>query len=140
DVMVSAFDSAGQRCSALRILFVQEDIADHVIRMLAGAMSEIEVGDPMLLATDVGPVIDRAAQKTLQAHEAFMTQNAKLIYKVALPSEAQHGTFFAPQAYELSDLSLLKQEVFGPILHVIRFKRDELDQVIDRINDLGYGL
>jgi RHH-type proline utilization regulon transcriptional repressor/proline dehydrogenase/delta 1-pyrroline-5-carboxylate dehydrogenase len=140
DVILSAFDSAGQRCSALRILFVQNDIADDVIRMLAGAMAELTVGDPMLLSTDVGPVIDRAALQTLQAHEEFMTQNAKLIYKVKLPAETAAGTFIAPQAYELPNLNLLTQEVFGPILHVIRYRREDLDQVIDAINHLGYGL
>lgn len=140
DVILSAFDSAGQRCSALRILFVQTDIADNVIRMLAGAMAELEVGDPMILSTDVGPVIDQAALKTLQAHEDVMIKNAKLIYKVKLPAEASYGTFIAPQAYELPNLDLLTQEVFGPILHVIRYRREDLDQVIDSINALGYGL
>lgn len=140
DVITSAFDSAGQRCSALRILFVQEDIADNVIRMLAGAMAEIEMGDPILLSTDVGPVIDRPSLETLQTHEEFMSKNAKLIYKVKLPAEASYGTFMAPQAYELPNLDLLTHEVFGPILHVIRFRRENLDAVIDSINNLGYGL
>ncbi len=140
DVMVSAFDSAGQRCSALRVLFIQEDIADGVLKMLAGAMAEMSVGDPLLLSTDVGPVIDLEAKKMLEAHQTFLQKEAKLIYKVVLPSEAQHGTYVAPQAYELSDLRLLTKEVFGPILHVIRYKRDHLDRVIDEINALGYGL
>lgn len=140
DVIASAFDSAGQRCSALRILFVQNDIADNVIKMLAGAMAEMVVGDPMLLATDVGPVIDADALKTLQAHEEYLQKNAKLIYKVKLPAEAKEGTFFGPCAYELPELSLLTHEVFGPILHVIRYDRKDLDKVIDSINALNYGL
>lgn len=140
DVIISAFDSAGQRCSALRILYLQDDIADNVIKMLAGAMAEIKIGDPMLLTTDVGPVIDTKAQVTLQEYTAFMQKKSKLIYKVNLPLAATHGTFLAPQAYELSNLSLIKGEVFGPILHVLRYRRQDLDKVIDDINGLGYGL
>ena len=140
DVIMSAFDSAGQRCSALRILYLQDEIADSVIKMLAGAMAEIKVGDPMLLSTDVGPVIDAKAQKILQKHETFMQKEAKLIYKVDLPSETRHGTFVAPQAYELSSLDLITGEVFGPILHVLRYRKRNLDRVIDNINALGYGL
>lgn len=140
DAMMSAFDSAGQRCSALRVLFVQEEIADNVIRLLAGAMAELSVGDPMLLSTDIGPVIDRDAQQMLEDHAAFLAKEAKLIYKVAMPPEATFGTFFAPQAYELPGLHLLTREIFGPILHVIRYKREDLDRVIDSINSLGYGL
>ncbi len=140
DVITSAFDSAGQRCSALRVLFIQEDIADSVINMLAGAMAEIKMGDPMLLMTDVGPVIDASAKKNLEAHQTFLEKEAKLIYRVELPELAQHGAYVAPQAYELPSVKLLVREVFGPILHVIRYHRDDLDQVIDDINALGYGL
>ncbi|WP_259411899.1 bifunctional proline dehydrogenase/L-glutamate gamma-semialdehyde dehydrogenase PutA [Coxiella burnetii] len=140
DVIVSAFDSAGQRCSALRILYIQEDIADDVIKMLKGAMAEIKMGDPLLLSTDVGPVIDANAQKTLQKHQALMQKEAKLIYKVDLPRETDFGTFVAPQAYELPNLGLITEEVFGPILHVIRYKRENLNKVIEEINGLGYGL
>lgn len=140
DVIVSAFDSAGQRCSALRVLFVQEDIADKVIEMLQGAMAELTVGDPLKLTTDVGPVIDLEAQKILAAHSEQMAERARLIYKVELPPEMQHGTFISPQAYELPDLSLLQREVFGPILHVIRYAKNQLPQVVDSINNLGYGL
>ena len=140
DVMISAFDSAGQRCSALRLLCVQEDIADSVIKMLAGAMAEMRVGNPLWLATDVGPVIDKASHTMLAAHQTYMQKEAKLIYKVKLPAETAHGTFIAPQAYELPYLGLLKKEVFGPILHVVRYRREDLDRVIDEINALGYGL
>lgn len=140
DVITSAFDSAGQRCSALRILYLQDEITDGMIKMLADAMAEIKIGDPMLLSTDVGPVIDAKVQKTLQKHEAFMQKEAKLIYKADLPPETRYGTFVAPQAYELPSLELIKGEVFGPILHVLRYRKQDLDKVIDDINALGYGL
>ncbi|WP_423063713.1 bifunctional proline dehydrogenase/L-glutamate gamma-semialdehyde dehydrogenase PutA [Candidiatus Paracoxiella cheracis] len=140
DVIISAFDSAGQRCSALRVLFIQDDIADDVIKMLAGAMAEIRIGDPMELSNDVGPVIDNDAKKMLEAHAAELQEKAKLIYKVELPPETNHGIFVAPQAYELPDLTLCQKEFFGPILHVIRYQRKDLDKVIDDINNLGYGL
>lgn len=140
DVLTSAFDSAGQRCSALRVLFIQEEIAEKVIRMLQGAMMELNVGNPLYLKTDVGPVIDKDAKKMLETHSEKMGREATLIYKITLPPETEFGTYIAPQAYELPDLNLLKQEVFGPILHVIRYAQNELDAVIDAINDLGYGL
>lgn len=140
DVITSAFDSAGQRCSALRILYLQDEIADDVIKMLAGAMAEIKIGDPMLSSTDVGPVIDAKAQKTLQKYEALIQKESKLIYKANLPPETRYGTFFAPQAYELPSLDLITGEVFGPILHVLRYRKRDLDKVIDNINALGYGL
>lgn len=140
DVIVSAFDSAGQRCSALRILYIQDDIADSIIRMLKGAMTEIKVGDPMLLSTDVGPVINEKSKKALQKHQALMQKEAVLIYKVDLSHEMNYGTFIAPQAYELPNLGLITEEIFGPILHVIRYKREDLDKVIEEINNLGYGL
>jgi RHH-type proline utilization regulon transcriptional repressor/proline dehydrogenase/delta 1-pyrroline-5-carboxylate dehydrogenase len=140
DVLTSAFDSAGQRCSAARVLFVQQDIADKVIAMLAGAMDELRVGDPALLSTDVGPVIDEASRQSLAAHAARMDQQAKLIRCVALGAGTEHGTFFAPRAYELRSLSELTHEVFGPVLHVVRWKAGELDAVVDAINATGYGL
>ena len=140
DVVASAFDSAGQRCSAARILFVQDDIADKVKTMLAGAMQELSVGDPGLLSTDVGPVIDEASRETLAAHAERMDREATRIAEVRLGASTAHGTFFAPRAYELPSLDLLQREVFGPILHVVRWKADELDQVIDAINATGYGL
>ncbi|KAA2284019.1 bifunctional proline dehydrogenase/L-glutamate gamma-semialdehyde dehydrogenase PutA [Arenimonas fontis] len=140
DAIVSAFDSAGQRCSAARVLFVQADIADKVIRMLAGAMDELVVGDPGLLSTDVGPVIDEDARRILQAHAERMDREAKLIKEVKLPEGAEHGCFFAPRAYELQSLSQLDREVFGPVLHVIRWRADQLDEVLAHINATGYGL
>ncbi len=140
DAMASAFDSAGQRCSAARVLFVQADIADKVIPMLAGAMDELVVGNPALLSTDVGPVIDEDARAILVAHAERMDREATLIKAVPLPADTAHGSFFAPRAYELSSLSQLTREVFGPVLHVIRFQADKLDEVLAAINATGYGL
>ena len=140
DVILSAFGSAGQRCSALRVLYVQEDIAKELIAMLRGAMAEIMMGDPSLLATDVGPVIDEGAKAKLAQHIEEMQQKGKLIYQVTLPKCCQQGIFFPPTAIEIDKISDLKQEVFGPILHVIRYNRKHLDKVIDAINQTGYGL
>jgi len=140
DAVASAFDSAGQRCSAARVLFVQDDIADKVMHMLAGAMDELVIGDPGLLSTDVGPVIDEDAQRGLEAHAARMDTEARLIHIAALPEAAAHGCFVAPRAYELKSLSQLDREVFGPILHVLRWKADQLDGVIADINGTGFGL
>ncbi|MEO8809164.1 MAG: bifunctional proline dehydrogenase/L-glutamate gamma-semialdehyde dehydrogenase PutA, partial [Rhodanobacter sp.] len=141
DAIASAFQSAGQRCSAARVLFVQEDIADKVIEMLAGAMAELKVGDPGLLSTDVGPVIDEEAKAILVAHAARMEREAKKIAEASMdPVETAHGTFFAPRAYEIPSLSVLQREVFGPVLHLIRYQAKDLDKVIDQINATGYGL
>jgi RHH-type proline utilization regulon transcriptional repressor/proline dehydrogenase/delta 1-pyrroline-5-carboxylate dehydrogenase len=140
DAVASAFDSAGQRCSAARVLFVQEDIADKVTEMLAGAMDQLKVGDPGLLSTDVGPVIDEPSRKGLADHAARMDKEATLIKQVTIGPECANGTFFAPRAYALKSLSQLTREVFGPILHVIRWKASELDAVIDAINATGFGL
>ena len=141
DVIASAFQSAGQRCSAARVLFVQEDIADKVVNMLAGAMAELKVGDPGQLSTDVGPVIDEDALKILNDHAARMDKEAKKIAEARLdPAATGNGTFFAPRAYEISSLDILKREVFGPVLHVIRWKGSELPKVVDAINGTGYGL
>ncbi len=140
DVIESAFNSAGQRCSALRVLFLQEEMADDAINMLAGAMAKLRMGDPMRLSTDVGPVINAQAKEALLKHVIDMEENAKLIYRVPLSAEHENGNFVAPQAYELKNLSLLREEHFGPILHVIRYRRQDLDQVIEDINALGYGL
>ena len=140
DVLASSFQSAGQRCSALRVLFVQTDIADKLIEMLAGAMAELSIGDPGLLSTDVGPVIDADALSVLEAHSRNMEQHAKLVFQCELPSVCTHGTFFAPRAFEIEDIAVLEREVFGPILHIVRFGGDELDRVIDSINATGYGL
>ncbi|WP_147653322.1 bifunctional proline dehydrogenase/L-glutamate gamma-semialdehyde dehydrogenase PutA [Vulcaniibacterium gelatinicum] len=140
DALASAFTSAGQRCSAARVLFVQEDIADKVIAMLAGAMAELKVGDPGLLSTDVGPVIDADALALLEAHAARMAREARLIARAPLDESTRHGTFFAPAAWELDSLDRLTRENFGPALHVIRWKGDQLDAVVDAINATGYGL
>jgi len=140
DVIASAFQSAGQRCSAARVLFVQDDIADKVMSMLAGAMAELTVGDPGQLSTDVGPVIDEDAKKILVDHAARMDAEARKIAEVALPASTGNGTYFAPRAYELKSLGQLTREVFGPVLHVIRWKADELDKVVEQINATGYGL
>jgi RHH-type proline utilization regulon transcriptional repressor/proline dehydrogenase/delta 1-pyrroline-5-carboxylate dehydrogenase len=140
DVLQSAFNSAGQRCSALRVLFVQEEIAPRIVSLLQGAMAELRIGDPALLSTDVGPVIDGNARDALERHAARMTQEGRLIYRAALPEEAQHGSFFPPCTFEIDRLDRLDREVFGPILHIIRFPADGLDPVIDAINRTGYGL
>ncbi len=140
DAIGSAFTSAGQRCSAARVLFVQDDIADKVMTMLSGAMAELKVGDPGLLSTDVGPVIDADALRILQDHAVRMEKEARLIAAAELSEAAAHGTFFAPRAYELKNLDQLHKEIFGPVLHVIRWKGDQLDAVIDQINATGYGL
>jgi RHH-type transcriptional regulator, proline utilization regulon repressor / proline dehydrogenase / delta 1-pyrroline-5-carboxylate dehydrogenase len=139
DVLASAFDSAGQRCSALRVLFVQEDIAPRVLDLLSGAMAELAVGDPMVLATDLGPVIDDEALGTLRAHAERMQNEGKLIARAPLADSAA-GHFFAPLAFEIDSLSRLTREVFGPILHVVRYAADELEDVCTAINASGYGL
>jgi RHH-type transcriptional regulator, proline utilization regulon repressor / proline dehydrogenase / delta 1-pyrroline-5-carboxylate dehydrogenase len=140
DVISSAFDSAGQRCSALRVLFLQADIADKTIKMLKGAMQELRVGNPDRLATDIGPVIDAEAQHNLQAHIEKMKARAKDFYALPLPDVCQNGTFIAPTVLEIGDLSELTREVFGPVLHVIRYQRAQLPQLVESINASGYGL
>jgi RHH-type proline utilization regulon transcriptional repressor/proline dehydrogenase/delta 1-pyrroline-5-carboxylate dehydrogenase len=140
DTIASAFQSAGQRCSALRVLYLQSDIADKTIEMLTGAMAELVIGDPARLCTDVGPVIDAAALEMLEAHAARMAKESLLIYECALGSECAAGTFFAPRAFEIESIAQLEREVFGPVLHVLRYRADELDAVIDDINATGYGL
>ena len=139
DVIASAFLSAGQRCSALRVLFVQEDVADKIESMLAGAMKELTVGDPRLLSTDVGPLIDPDALKTLEAHAARMDIEGRLIARAPLDPELS-GYFFAPCAYAIVSIDQLQREVFGPVLHVIRYPAHDLDKVLDAVNNTGYGL
>ncbi|MBI5448255.1 MAG: bifunctional proline dehydrogenase/L-glutamate gamma-semialdehyde dehydrogenase PutA [Gammaproteobacteria bacterium] len=140
DVMVSAFGSAGQRCSALRVLYLQEDIADKTITMLKGAMQELNLGDPRFLNTDVGPVIDRAAWNTLDAHVKEMLTEATLIYQMSLPKEGGQGVYFGPCAFEIDSIKRLKREVFGPVLHVVRYAAEDLEKVMDEVNAVGYGL
>ena len=140
DVISSAFQSAGQRCSALRVLFVQEDVADGMIEMIAGATETLTVGDPSDLTTDVGPVIDEAAKKALDDHIEWLDKNAKKICRLKAPKEAANGYFVAPAFYEIQSLNQLNRENFGAILHVIRFAGDKLGEVVDEINATGYGL
>jgi RHH-type proline utilization regulon transcriptional repressor/proline dehydrogenase/delta 1-pyrroline-5-carboxylate dehydrogenase len=140
DVVASAFQSAGQRCSALRVLFLQEDVADAMVEMIAGAMETLKVGDPRDLATDVGPVIDEDAKASLAEHLDWLDKNAKRINRLPLPGETAHGSFVAPAMYEIGKLSDLNRENFGPILHVVRFEAEKLGNVVDDINATGYGL
>ena len=140
DVVASAFDSAGQRCSAARIMFVQDDIADKVIAMLKGAMSELRIGDPSDYSTDIGPVIDEDAKTMLNKHKALMSQSAITILDMPLSDYCKEGTFVSPAAYEIKSISMLSREVFGPILHVVRFAGNQLDFVCDAINAKGFGL
>lgn len=138
DVIASGFQSAGQRCSALRVLFVQEDIADDVCDMVIGAMKELSLGDPSFLSSDIGPVIDDKALKTLNDHVEYMKEHGKLLHKCELPKE--NGNFFAPHFFEIDNIDVLKKEVFGPCVHLVRFKGKEIGKVIDRINSTGFGL
>jgi len=141
DAISSAFDSAGQRCSALRVLFLQEDIADKTIKMLKGAMLELKVGSPDRLVTDIGPVIDAEAQQNLLAHINKLKGTALNYFSLDLPSSViTAGTFVPPTVLEIRSLSELTQEVFGPVLHVIRYKRAELPKLVRQINESGFGL
>ncbi len=140
DVLASAFDSAGQRCSALRILCLQEDVADRVLTMLKGAMAELCVGSPDRLSVDVGPVITAEAQRNIRVHIDAMRAKGRRIEQLPLPPHTRHGTFVPPTLIELEDIGELQREVFGPVLHVVRYRRHELDALIDRINASGYGL
>lgn len=143
DVISSGFQSAGQRCSALRVLFLQEDIADKVIAMLQGALAELHVGDPAKLSTDVGPVIDAKALASLTEHANYMETHGKLLYQCPIGNEINDKNghyFFGPRLYEIDNINLLTREVFGPCVHIIRFKAQEIEQVIEQINGTGFGL
>jgi RHH-type transcriptional regulator, proline utilization regulon repressor / proline dehydrogenase / delta 1-pyrroline-5-carboxylate dehydrogenase len=140
DALTSAFDSAGQRCSSLRLLYVQDDIAPRLLPLLAGAMAELRVGDPVLLATDVGPVIDDEARAALERHSERMSREGRVLHQCSLPAGAEHGTFFAPRAFEIDSAKRLTGEVFGPILHVVRWSAGRLDQVIAEIAATGFAL
>ena len=140
DAVSSAYDSAGQRCSAARILFVQEEIAAPTISMLAGAVTALEIGDPMDFATDVGPVIDEVSQDQLDAHKLAMNRTTREIVDCPLPESCRNGSYVTPAAYEIESLNVLTRETFGPILHVIRYASGHLDGVIDAINAKGSGL
>ncbi|WP_236200875.1 trifunctional transcriptional regulator/proline dehydrogenase/L-glutamate gamma-semialdehyde dehydrogenase [Pseudomonas pseudonitroreducens] len=142
DVVNSAFDSAGQRCSALRVLCVQEDAADRVIQMLKGAMAEYRVGAPERLHTDIGPVIDEEAKGNIDKHIQVMRDKGRKVFQSARvdAEEIKRGTFVVPTLIELESFSELKREIFGPVLHVVRYQRAELDQLLAQINESGYGL
>lgn len=140
DVIRSAFASAGQRCSALRVLFVQQDIADRVISLIQGAMNELSVGLPYLHKTDVGPVIDNKAKEKLRAHLAQMSATQKKVAQLTLDDVCQHGDFIEPSAFEIEGIHVLQEEQFGPILHIVRFKASELTKVVEQINQTGFGL
>jgi RHH-type proline utilization regulon transcriptional repressor/proline dehydrogenase/delta 1-pyrroline-5-carboxylate dehydrogenase len=143
DALSSAFDSAGQRCSALRLLCVQNDVAPEMLMMLEGAMHELSVGNPARLATDVGPVIDAEARAPLLAHIAELRAAGRKVVELPLPPETAAGTFVAPTLIDLGGidgLGVLKRETFGPILHVMSWERDELAELVDAINATGYGL
>ncbi|MFA5950715.1 MAG: bifunctional proline dehydrogenase/L-glutamate gamma-semialdehyde dehydrogenase PutA [Hyphomicrobium sp.] len=140
DAVRSAFDSAGQRCSAARVLFLQDDIASRTIRMLIGAIECLDVGDPFDYATDVGPVIDETSQDSLEAHKIRMQRDGRELIDMRLPEASRAGTYVAPAAYEIERMSLLDKEVFGPILHIVRFGRGRMDKVVQAVNASGFGL
>ncbi len=140
DVLVSAFDSAGQRCSALRVLCLQEEVADRTMTMLRGALAELSVGNPGRLSTDIGPVITAEARDGIKAHIQAMCDGGNPVYQVPLLPDCAHGTFVAPTIIGLQTLSALKREVFGPVLHVLRYRREGLDELLAAINATGYGL
>jgi RHH-type transcriptional regulator, proline utilization regulon repressor / proline dehydrogenase / delta 1-pyrroline-5-carboxylate dehydrogenase len=140
DVLASAFNSAGQRCSALRVLFLQQEIAPQIVEMLAGAMDELCLGNPILLSTDIGPVISCTARDDLQRHCERMNHDAYLIKVLPLLQGCERGSYFAPRLYEIEKLGQLQQEVFGPVLHIIRYQARRLNEVVEAINNSGYGL
>ncbi|MGE4240614.1 trifunctional transcriptional regulator/proline dehydrogenase/L-glutamate gamma-semialdehyde dehydrogenase [Ramlibacter sp.] len=142
DVLASAFDSAGQRCSALRVLCVQEDAADRILDMLLGAMAELRVGNPDRLSTDVGPVIDAAAKDRIERHVAAMRAKGRRVHRVAGHGNAplHAGTFVLPTLIELESVSELEREVFGPVLHFVRYRREDIDVLLAQVNGTGYGL
>jgi RHH-type transcriptional regulator, proline utilization regulon repressor / proline dehydrogenase / delta 1-pyrroline-5-carboxylate dehydrogenase len=140
DVIASAFTSAGQRCSALRVLYLQEEIADRVLEMLIGAMRCLNIGDPSDVATDVGPVISEEAKARLWAHAQRMRQEAILLHACEVGAALTDGHFFPPHLFQLHTLEQLRTEEFGPILHVARFRSGELPQVLEAIRNSRYGL
>jgi RHH-type transcriptional regulator, proline utilization regulon repressor / proline dehydrogenase / delta 1-pyrroline-5-carboxylate dehydrogenase len=140
DVLISAFQSAGQRCSALRLLCLQEDVAERHLEMIGGAMQTLTIGDPAMLATDVGPIIDAAALAGLQAYCREARSRFRVIAETPLPDTLPDGHWLAPVAFEIGAVEDLREEIFGPVLHVVRWRAGHLDELIDRINRLGYGL
>ncbi len=141
DIVTAAFQSAGQRCSALRVLFIQSDIADNLLRLLKGAMDELCIGNPWDLETDVGPVIDEQAKQIIEAHCQTMEENGRLIHKVPLPGNIDPAAHFvSPAVYRLDHIAELETEIFGPVLHVVLFTAENLGSMVDTINQQGYGL
>jgi RHH-type proline utilization regulon transcriptional repressor/proline dehydrogenase/delta 1-pyrroline-5-carboxylate dehydrogenase len=140
DILASSFDSAGQRCSALRVLCLQADVADGILNMLQGALRELSIGDPADVRTDIGPVIDADAREGLERHVSAMQLAGARITRLALPDTCDKGSFVAPTIIEIGSMSELGREQFGPILHVLRYRAAEFDRLIDDINASGYGL
>ncbi|MFZ1815623.1 MAG: bifunctional proline dehydrogenase/L-glutamate gamma-semialdehyde dehydrogenase PutA [Rhizobiaceae bacterium] len=140
DILASAFQSAGQRCSALRVLYVQKEIAPQLIEMLEGAAQELSIGDPWLPSTDVGPVIDDEARKIIKDHCEKLAAQRRQLFKLDLPAHCTAGTFVAPAAFRIGSISELEREIFGPVLHVVEFDASEIDKVVAEINAAGYGL
>jgi len=140
DCIRGAFDSAGQRCSATRVLFLQDDIYKPITEMLVGAAEALQLGDPIDYATDIGPVIDERAQDALEAHKANMYRSAHVLIDTKMPEDCRVGTYVSPAIFEIGAISELKHEVFGPILHVVRYQQGHLDQVCEAINATGFGL
>ena len=140
DAVYSAFNSAGQRCSALRLLCLQEEIAPRIVELLQGHMQELVIGDPADLATDVGPVIDEEARRTIEQHVARLSSSAGIIYQSPLHDDLARGSFFPPTAIEIDSIDQLEREVFGPVLHVMRFRSGKLQATIEAVNATGYGL
>lgn len=140
DVLSSAFNSAGQRCSALRVLFLQNDIAPRIIELLRGTIAELQVGDPILLSTDVGSLIDADSKKKVMSHITQLYKTAKLISQAKVDKNLLKYNYVAPMVFEINSLELLNEEVFGPVLHIVRYSSDQLDGVINAINGTNYGL
>ncbi|SCV65368.1 Bifunctional protein PutA [Anaplasma phagocytophilum] len=141
DVITSAFRSAGQRCSALRVLLLQEEIADRQIEIICGALKELRLGNPMLLSSDVGPVIDQQSYDMLCEYVKGMEEKgAKLLYKLDIGSLSEVGHYFPPHIFEVGSVSEVAKEVFGPILHIVRYKKSDLVSILEEINKTGYGL
>ncbi len=141
DVVASAFDSAGQRCSALRVLCVQDDVADKLLDMLRGAMAELRMGNPGMLSTDVGPVIDAEAKASIEKHIDTLRASGCKVFQQASPSSIPSGgTYVSPTLIELDSVADLQREIFGPVLHFVRYRRRDLDRLLEQINGTGYGL
>jgi RHH-type proline utilization regulon transcriptional repressor/proline dehydrogenase/delta 1-pyrroline-5-carboxylate dehydrogenase len=140
DVLSSGFDSAGQRCSALRVLCLQREIAEPVLELLKAAMRELVIGDPARLATDIGPVIDAAARDPLLAHIERMRSQGRAVHQLSLPESCAHGCFVPPTLIEIESPAELRREVFGPVVHVLRYDASALGELVAAINATGYGL